>query len=299
MRRIIIALSLSVFIFPQLAHAGAWTLPKKKTWIEVSTKGSWNKRSFDADRELRGNKFDAQSVGLTLIPKVEYGLTDKVTLMTGMQYKDFEYKEYSRPQEWGPYRRRSSDITEMEVGTRVRLLEKPFVASAQIKGMFYSGNGQKDEPGLSDGNDTLELRALVGKTFDRFFYFKTPCYVGLEAGYWFNNRRVCNQIPLFAEAGIWPKSWLLFKGELDGILCQDGTGKVEKDYMIWRLGPAIELLEIYELMRNRKADKEYSVANSITHQGRSLLLSATYGQTFSGRNTGADNEVTVKISTQF
>ncbi len=305
MKKVIILLTLACFIAPQLAFGGAWTLPKNNVWAEWYTKYHWEKWAFGSDRDpgkIGGPEKDARGWGWSFIPKVEYGVTDWFTLIGAVEGKTATYKEYVRPASWGPWSKTSSALTNFEVGARIRALEKPVVLSGQIKGMFYTGYGYNKNPQLCDGDDALDMRVIVSKKFDT----KIPFYVSGELGYRLKNRRVCDEVPAFVEIGFWPSNWLLIKSEIDAVWGLNGTGALatEEDRAIWRIGPAIELLEIYDMIINKftkrspKDDSE-AIIYSVTRGGRSLTLAAQYGLTFWGRNTDASQEVVVKISTQF
>ncbi|MFH1665252.1 MAG: hypothetical protein ABIA77_03795, partial [Candidatus Omnitrophota bacterium] len=96
-------------------------------------------------------------------------------------------------------------------------------------------------------------------------------------------RDLCNFMPFFVEGGFWPVKWFLIKSEIDGVFCHDGTGKIEKEYAIWRIGPVFHLLS----------------GNDIMRQGKALDVALQYGLTFWGRNTSADQEFVIKVSAQF
>ncbi|MFH1553154.1 MAG: hypothetical protein ABID83_05935 [Candidatus Omnitrophota bacterium] len=295
MKKIISLLVISCFILPQLAFAGAWTLPKNGVWADYSIKVQGARKQFNSKREsvwlLRG----AQTWGWSMTPNVEYGITDWFTVLAKMEYKEAKYKEYERPPGWGPYSVKNHGLTDVQVGGKVRFLKDPFVLSGQIKGLIYTGyDDAAGQPGLSDRNNALELRGMVGKVFN----VPLPFYVGAETGYRFNSKQLCNDVPFFVEGGFWPVRWLLIKNEIDGYWCHDGTGNIEKEYAIWRVGPVIQLLTIYHMMKGVDVtSKEFT--SDVTRAGKSLNLEVYYGNTFWGRNTNDDQEVILKISGQF
>ena len=305
MKKIIIVLMLACFVAPQLAFAGAWTLPKNNVWAEWYTKYHWEKFEFGGDRKLNkkgGPNKDARGWGWSFVPKVEYGVTDWFTLIGAVEGKQSTYKEYVRPTAWGPYSKTSSAVTNFEVGARLRAIEKPIVLSGQIKGIFYTGYGQDKVPQLCNGSDALDIRLIASKKFDT----KIPFYVSGEVGYRARNRNACDEVPGFLEAGFWPTRWLLIKSEVDAVWGINGTGdsSTSKDYAVWRIGPAIELLEIFDIIMNKitnntSRDDSEAIIYSVTRGGKSLTFETQYGFTFWGRNTDASQEVVMKISTQF
>ncbi|MFC1644316.1 hypothetical protein ACFL5C_03280 [Candidatus Omnitrophota bacterium] len=295
MKKIIALLVISCFILPQLAFAGAWTLPKNGVWADYSIKGTWAKSSFWADRESHRLPRNARTWGWSMTPNIEYGVTDWFTVLAKMEYKEAKYKEYSRPPAWGPFSVKNHGLTEVQVGGKVRFLKDPFVLSGQIKGLIDTGyNDDLRQPGLSDRNNALELKGLVGKVFN----VPLPWYVGAETGYRFNNKQLCNYVPFFLEGGFWPVRWLNIKNEIDGVLCHDGTGNIEKEWATWRIGPVIQLYTIYHIMKGVDVtSKEFT--SDVTKAGKSFNLEVYYGNTIWGRNVNDEQEVILKISGQF
>jgi hypothetical protein len=113
MKKILAVLLIACFVMPQLAFAGAWTLPRNNVWTEVYSKWSWSKSAFDADRKKQRYGNDGRAWGWTLNPKAEYGVTDWLTLLGGVEYKDGYYKEFSRLPAWGPYSIKNHAVTEV------------------------------------------------------------------------------------------------------------------------------------------------------------------------------------------
>ncbi len=300
MKKIFALLTVFCLVFPRLAFAGAWTLPIHQWCIEYYMKANWAKNDFGPDRDLRRfpNPFrppnNVRSWGWSMIPKAEYGVNDWFSILGSLEYKESKWKEYTRPASWGAYRRKSHGITEFNFGGKLRFLKDPVVLSGQLKAFIYSGKGCNEDPQLSDGNSALELRGLVGKSFDG----PIPFYLGAETGYRFKNRNVCNDIPFFIETGFWPLKWFLIKTEIDGYWSHDGTGNLEKEYAIWRIGPTIQLYTLYQLLAGHEIGRE-DIGGLITKKGRSFNIELQYGNTFWGRNYTAYQEAVVKVSTQF
>ncbi|NQT33200.1 MAG: hypothetical protein HQ594_05985 [Candidatus Omnitrophica bacterium] len=303
MKKTISILLVSCILLPQLAFAGAWTLPKRNIWGEYFFKINYAKREYDSNGKSIRKANGARTWGWSMIPAIEYGVTDWLTAIWKIEYKEGHYKEYSRPGAWGPYSVKNHGVTETQVGARLRILEDPVVFSTQLKGFIYTGynNGKEGlarQPGLSDACDSLEWRFLFGK----FVNSKIPFYGGLETGYRWRNRDVANDIPFFVEFGFWPVKWLLVKTEIDGYWCHRGTGNIRKEYAVWRIGPVIQLLDIYRLFRGDQL-KGNQFADDVTLKGKSFNLEIQYGETFWGRGfpngVSQDHEVVFKISGQY
>ncbi len=301
MKKLSLYVLISIFAMPQLAHAGAWTLPKNNVWVEHYTKFNWADDDFDTKYNRHTKSNNAKSWGWSMNPKAEYGVTDWFTVFGGVEYKEAKYKEYARPPEWGPYSVKNHAFTSFDFGGRVRFLEEPVVVSGQVKANYYTGydegkSGVGGQPALGDRNDYYEFKALLGKFFDQ--HAGWPFYLGLESGYRLKNRYVGDEIPLFVEGGFWPYKWLLLKGEIDSYFGLNGTGEILKDAMTFRVGPVFQLVDIYEAISgNDITNGDFS--SDITRQDRSLNLSLQYGNTFWGRNVSADQELILKLSGQF
>jgi len=311
--RAVLVITFMVFLFTKDVFAGAWTVPKYKVWGEYYTKISCGKDSYNSNGKLTSTQSEGvknfRDQILTMEPKLEYGVTDWLTALVSLEYKQANYKEYQKPVPANRYYAegytvKNNGIVNVKVGGRWRLMDAPFVLSTQTKVFIYTGYGinrgektnlgplpnaiedRQNVPSIGYGNDSVEQRLLIGKTFsvpitDKF---KLPCYFGAEAGYRWNNRGVCNGIPWFVEGGFWPFEWLLLKTELDAYRTQDGTGKFEESYGIWRSGFVWQVFG----------------GDSVLRQGSKLFnLEFDYGMTVWGKNTTAYQEFIMKVQTQF
>jgi len=293
---IMVAMLLSSLLVIEKAFAGAWTVPKYKVWAEQYLKWEYGKEEFMSDWKRRtladGN--DARSWDFITESKLEFGITDWLTVLGTVEYKDSHYKDYGRPISWGPYARKNNGISSVKVGGRLRFLENPFVLSTQTRVYIYPGYGNShgddpaftNQPSIGRGDDAVEQRILIGKYFNIPFNedFKLPCYVNAETGYRWRTRHVCNDIPYFVEGGFWPVNWLLVKSELDGYKTHAGTGSIKESYGIWRIGGVWQVFG----------------GDSILRQGNKMFnIELQYGMVLWGKNTTAFQEWIVKFDTQF
>lgn len=305
MKKFIVALMLFCFAAPHFAFAGAWTLPKGDVWMQQTVKWFWAKKEFTRDGKLARFPRDARSWGWSMIPEINYGVTDWLDLLFQMEYKEAYYKEHARNPAWGPYSVKNHGLVTIEPGIKIRFLKEPMVLSGQFSYSIWNKNYQSlplqdvsEQPGLSDRTNFWDLRLLAGKKWDT----KIPFYMGFEWGYQRNFRNIEDQMPLFYEIGFWPVRFLLIKTELDCMFGLGNTTKgdnvMEKSWAIWRIGPSIELMVLYDMLRGVDVTKD-DYTNIVTRTGKSLNLEAQYGNTFWGRNTAASQEVVLKVSAQF
>ncbi len=296
--RILLAAALIASLWAENAFAGAWTLPKYKVWGEYYTKWDYAKEEFlcNGKKQKLTGSMDARSWEVVMEPKLEFGVTDWLTALGSVEYKESHYKEYGRPGNWGPFARKNNGVTNVKLGGRWRLMENPFVLSTQGRVFIYPGYGNfhGDDPAFTNipsigrGDDAFEWRVLVGKRFDVplpfMADFKLPCYVGAETGYRWRTRHMCNDIPYFVEGGFWPVEWFLVKSEIDGYKSHGGTGSIKENYGIWRIGGVWQVFG----------------GDSVLRQGNKLFnIEFQYGMTLWGKNTTAFQEWVVKVDTQF
>lgn len=292
---VLVVLGLS-FFWTEYAHAGAWTVPKHRTWGEFYQKWDYGKYYFTAEgnRKQLGQGMDARSWEYVMEPKIEHGITDWLTGMFAMEYKQANYKEYGRPDAWGPFVRKNNGLTNVKLGGRLRLIKNPLTVSTQSRVFIYPGYGVyhgddpafQNQPSIGYGDDAFEQRILIGKTFNIPLLpkYTLPCYFGAETGYRWRTRSVCNDIPYFVEGGFWPVKWFLIKSEIDGYKCHPGTGSIKESYGIWRIGGTWEVFG----------------GDSVLRQGNKLFnIEFQYGMTLWGKNTTGYNEFVLKVDTQF
>jgi len=293
--------TLVVFIFVSLmgieaAFAGAWTVPKDHVWAEYYMKWNYSKDTYNESGDFTSNgnhvkNFRSQE--FVMEPKIEFGITDYLNFLYSMEYKEAHYKEYDRPDSWGPFARKNNGLTNIKIGGKWRFLEKPLVMSLQGKVFIYPGYGiyhgddpaYTNQPSIGYGDDAFELRWLMGQSFQFPITskMKLPVYWGAETGYRWRTRHVCNDIPYFVECGFWPSAYFLVKTELDGYKCHAGTGSIKESYGIWRIGGVWQVF-----------------GDSVLREGGKMFnIEFQYGMTVWGKNTNRAQEWVLKVQTQF
>jgi len=298
---IILVLLFAISLFPKHAFGGAWTVPKYKVWSEFYMKWESATETYGDDWQRDEKENQARSWDFVFEPKIEVGLTDWLNFLFSLEYKDMNYKEYDPPTtQWRqrppvshPFSHDSNGLTSVRIGAKARFLEQPFVLSGLFKAHIYPGYGldhgddpeYRHEPKLGYGENIYELRGLAGKTFN-FTPFKgisLPGYAGIESGFRWRTRGVSNDVPVFAEIGIWPCKWLLLQTELDTVWCLRRTGSIDSSWGIWRIGPVLQLL-----------------GDSALREGKEIInFQLQYGTAVWGRNYDAYQEIVFKVQLQF
>lgn len=297
MKKILLLTVLTLLLSVEKLYAGAWTVPKHNVWGEYYMEWDYGKQEFNQDgkRQTLSQGKEGRSWGFDMEPKLEFGVTDWLTAMASVEYKEFHYKEYGRPAAWGPYEVKNHGVTAVRLGGRWRFLEDPVVMSFQTRVYIYPGYGinhgelndtTANQPGIGYGDTDVDERLMIGKTFKLNVTknYSMYGYWGMEGGYLFRNRHVCSAIPYFVEFGIHPTKNILLETELDGIRSLKGTGSILSDYGIWRCGITYDVFGMDSVLR--KGNKLFSVGFQ-------------YGMTIWGRNTTAYNEFILKTDTQF
>ena len=133
MRKTLLLVALLLLLSVEKVYAGAWTVPKYNVWGEWYQEFDYGKQEFNQDgkRQTLSQGKEGRSWGFDMEPKLEFGVTDWLTAMASIEYKEFHYKEYGRPDSWGPYSVKNHGVTAVRVGGRVRLINDPVVMSSQ------------------------------------------------------------------------------------------------------------------------------------------------------------------------
>lgn len=274
MKRIAVLLILGLFCMTMLAasaNAGPWTLNKGRAWYEAYVRYSHANEAFDPD----GNRSKWENGGWSSIYdvelKAEYGATDDLNLLLGVPYTWSTWKDGNGTLE-------NEGFKEINFGAKYRIVRKPVTAAVQLK-FFLQPRGldTTKPPELSTYGDGIEIRGIVGKSWN--VLGGKQLYVSCESGYkwsakWTARTKYANFIPVFAEVGFAPFSWLMLKGEIDCMISHPHTGQI-KDTYIWRAGPIFNLIG--------KGFSSVTKGEDEPDEEISLNVELQYGQVFAGR----------------
>lgn len=205
--------------------AGAWTQEKGGFYSRLASEWYSADQYFNdhgdtlgyspADPRKRNFKYDEDLVNLYL----EYGLTDRLTLVASLNYKEVEwrYRAGGNP----PMRRdmvtSSSGPGDQELGVKYRVLstEKGVFS---VQGMYKTPEGY-DEDGKGtleiqrgDAQEDYEFRLLYGQSL----YPMIPGYFNVEAGYRLRSQEPADEFRYLLEFGVDFTSRLYGRVKLDG-----------------------------------------------------------------------------------
>jgi len=212
------------------AWAGAWTLDAGSGQIFATGIISTSSEIFDAARLLqptpRYNKLEGEAL-------VEYGVTDRFTLMVGpgLQHVDIA----------SPVSAERTGLGYAEFGGRYRLLlADSWVVSGQVL-VRAPGTFDGDNPAAIGFTDfQADLRALLGRSFS---VGTMPAFIDLELGQRFRGAGAPDELRADAAFGIRPASrWLLLAQSFNVISEGAGSwGFPSYDYYKLQLSAVYEL----------------------------------------------------------
>ena len=163
---------LLISFLPIFVHAGAWTKAKGEGYSQLSFTYIKSHSLFledGRDLELRRDVTD-----MTLQGYLEYGLTDKFTLLGVLPFKFtstgdelFPTTQFKDTLEAGSL----SGLSNIMIGFKQRLFNKKYVGSFQLT--FESWHSRYDAPtGLRTGYESMALSPsfLIGRGWDKTFF---------------------------------------------------------------------------------------------------------------------------------
>jgi hypothetical protein len=247
------------------ARAGAWTLPRGGWYAEETLSFFSSDRDINAGGESAPKPFHGVYDEIRAKTYVEYGLRDRLTLLTVLPYRRSRYvDDYNDIHNAG--------FMDATMGLKWRCLPPPWVVAVSVNASFPTGYNAEAPLALGNGRFNPEFRAHVSHAVNDIAFFS------LEAA----KDRV--GIPYLAEGVYFPLSWVFGKCYVSGLQNfprhPDG-----EDYAKWNLSLGLTS----------------EGSNAIIRSGRqkSTTLSAGYGRVFSGRNTGHGSDVSVTVALVF
>lgn len=238
---------------PSPSQSGAWGFKKGRLYLEVYSKYYWHKHYFDADGHKRKWDYGGEYSEIRIEPKLEYGLTDRLTLMVNAPYKEVRWKD-----DFAKYKQ--SGFPEVWPGIKYLLFTKPFHCALELRGKIPLDYDEYAVPALGSHQSDVEFKILTGQSWP-----KMPGYTKLEFGFRARDEEPANEIPYFFELGFNLTPKLILKTTVDGQKALNHRGQMDEDWTKATFGPIIKINEAFNL--------EFG-----------------YGNTFAGKNTAAAEE---------
>ncbi len=198
------------------AFSGAWTMKKGHMYNRFVFNYYETDRFYDEHGDSHDMPLDGRFYDRNLNWYQEYGLTDRLTLITSLYYKWLSYHDdYIHDRSHGP--------GDAEIGLKYKLYEGAFVLSLQ--GLFKYGKLYGHEsPEIGNRQNDYEVRLLLGKSLWPF-----PGYCGLEVGYRFRAGDPADEVRYLAEFGMNFTQRFYGRVKLDGVWGM-GNADIEKPY---------------------------------------------------------------------
>ncbi len=205
--------------------AGAWTQPKGKFYSRISYDyyeadkyfhdGGASRSYSPGDGKKRDIEYEEDLYSLYL----EYGVTDKLSLIASLNYKEAEwcYKAGGTPFVAVDKVARTSGLGDQELGLRYRIFntEKGVFS---IQAMYKTPEGyDEDDTGpldiqRGDSQEDYELRLMYGQSL----YPAIPGYFNVELGYRWRTQEPADEFKYLLELGIDFTSRFYGRVKLDG-----------------------------------------------------------------------------------
>lgn len=241
---------------------GAWTLKKGQIYAELYTKYYWHNHKFDDDGEKKRWDYDGKGDEIRTELKLEYGLTDKYTLMLYTVAKEAHWKDSFKSCT-------KKGFVEVWPGIKHLLFTDPFICSLQARMKIPLDYSEEAVPALGTHQIDTELKILTAQPWP-----KLPGYTKFEAGFRGRAEEPSNEIPYLFELGYNLTPKLILKTTLDGCESLAQTGGTNEDWLKYTAGPIFKISDLFN-------------------------LELGFGHTFYGRNTSAAKEIFCSISSQW
>lgn len=203
--------------------AGAWTQAKGKFYSRLAYEQYSADEYFNengdtlsyspADSKMRDFEYDEDLTSLYL----EYGLTDKLTLVASLNYKEAEWRYKAGSGVAVDKVAKTSGPGDQELGIKYQLLATEN-GVLSIQGMYKTPEGyDEDDTGAleiqrGDAQEDYDVRLLYGQSL----YPMIPGYFNVEAGYRLRSQEPADEFKYVLEVGVDFTSRLYGRVKLDG-----------------------------------------------------------------------------------
>ena len=282
----LIALVLCVSGTPS-AWAGAWTVPRHRMYVEYFTRYFGAKKDFDAYGHSRRKPKTAAFSDIRHELKLEYGLTDAITLLASAPYQSSHYRDDNTDL-------LTTGVGDIYLRTKFRVLQDPVVSSVQFSWKISGAYDRRESPALGDGQFDFESRLLVSRSFLYAPYqvsntetrYAGVAFVNAEGGFTARYGAPANEFPIYLEAGVTPVPHFMVVWTVESVLSVRSTHEQIEDFAKWGVRG------IWNVWGNG--------FDSIFRSGHPTVnLELGYNDVFAGRNTADAFEVFGKVGVSF
>lgn len=249
------------------AFAGAWTQTEGDSYNRMALNYYYAERNFtdNGDRMAFANHGEFYDFNLSYY--LEYGLTDKATLLTSIYYKQIEHEDDT-------IEMRSYGIGDLDLGLKYQVIVVPGgVVSVQGLVKVPELYDEDDSLPLGNGQYDYELKVLYGQSLARLF----PGYCNFEVGYRWRTEAPSDEFRYLAEIGMDFTEKIYGRAKLDGILSINNGDELLDDSGNPTITTEFDLLKL-DLTLGYKLNKAWGleVAYTPALTGEYTASGATY-----------------------
>ncbi|MBU0991118.1 MAG: hypothetical protein KJ737_01385 [Proteobacteria bacterium] len=203
------------FITPNSCLAGAWTRKSGETYLQFTLNTYCADAHFDEDGNRRDFSSDGHFTDVNANTYMEYGLSDRLTVLTSLSYKYLQYEDEA-------IETKTYGFPDIDLGTKYKLSDtKMGIFSIQGMVKIPETYDEDDTLPLGNGQYDLEVRLLYGISL----YPKIPGYVNLEAGYRWRLDTPSDECRYLAEFGLDFSPRIYGRLKIDGILSMENSDR--------------------------------------------------------------------------
>ena len=276
-------------LLPSPTLAGAWVQNKDGYFLKISSSYLFTRKELQRNGDSQDifeedqTKIDTWFRDISILLYLEYGLLDRLTLVTDLPFKISTSRETEIALPGAPARRitrTNGGLADLHLALRTPLVRGPLVMSLQggVKiPLGYSREPDNDGPPLGTGQVDGEVFILIGQSL-----YPLPAYIEAGIGYRFRGGELRDEVEYAIEGGFtWGRLFakLRFNGlqntrnelpDLAGATVQTplpgGGGAIQDviagDQDVFKLTPAVSLRLADGISINAEAYHVVSGANT-------------------------------------
>ena len=236
---------------------GTWQLKQGDFYGELYSKYYWHKDKFDDKGNKKNWDYEGKYNEIRTELKLEYGLSDKYTLMLYTVAKEAHWKDSLKSST-------RKGFVEMWPGIKYLLFDDPFLCWLRLRTKFPLHYSEEAVPAIGTHQIDEEIKLLTAQPWP-----KLPGYTKFELGFKARAEEPSNEIIYFTQLGYDLIENIILELTLEG---QKGVGGgIQEDWIKGTFGPIFKV--------------------------GLLNIKFGYGNTFAGKNTSAADEVYLSVYT--
>jgi len=277
----------------QICWAGAWTLPKGEGLIISGTSINQASLAYDSNSELT-TPVDFDKIDSTFY--LEYGLTDKITLVGNTALQDVSYTSSQGPQQY-------SGFATSKLGLRYGITSRsPWVFAVQPSLVIPAGGEAVPDGDLGFGGFGAEMRAVAGRPLN---FGGRSGFLNAEAAYDIRSGGAPRQVTADLTIGVNLSGKTQLIGQ--GFYRHTNDSLFEGDVVLANESLKLQASIVFELpkliLKKKKGDYDEAAASEKTirqnNPERRTSLQLGVFQTVAGRNIVREQGVMMTLWNTF